>query len=146
DEFGRGTSKFDGTAIACSVVSDLANRIQCRTLFSTHYHTLVDSFEKHEKVGLGHMSCMIEKDEETLTKEILVFLYKFVEGSCPKSHGFNAARSANISESIVELAQTKASAFERWVTLKRILLTMKKVTDSSQQHDILQFLSQLKLH
>ncbi|CAF4614398.1 unnamed protein product [Rotaria socialis] len=146
DELGRGTSTFDGTAIACSVVNDLANRIQCRTLFSTHYHTLVDDFEKHEKVGLGHMSCMIEKDEETSTKEILVFLYKFVEGSCPKSHGFNAARLANIPESIVELAQTKASAFERWVTLKRILLTMKKVTDSSQQHDILQFLSQLKLH
>ena len=52
---GRGTSTFDGTAIACSVVNDLANRIQCRTLFSTHYHTLVDDFEKHENVGLGHM-------------------------------------------------------------------------------------------
>lgn len=52
---GRGTSTFDGTAIACSVVNDLANRIQCRTLFSTHYHTLVDDFEKHPNVGLGHM-------------------------------------------------------------------------------------------
>lgn len=52
---GRGTSTFDGTAIACSVVNDLANRIRCRTLFSTHYHTLVDDFEKHENVGLGHM-------------------------------------------------------------------------------------------
>ncbi|CAF3104902.1 unnamed protein product [Rotaria sp. Silwood2] len=146
DELGRGTSTFDGTAIACSVVNDLANRIKCRTLFSTHYHTLVDDFEKHENVGLGHMSCMIENDEETSTKETLVFLYKFVEGSCPKSHGFNAARLANIPESIVELAQTKAAAFERWVTLKRILLTLKKVTDNSQQQDILQFLSQLKLN
>lgn len=52
---GRGTSTFDGTAIACSVVNDLANRIQCRTLFSTHYHTLVDDFENHPNVGLGHM-------------------------------------------------------------------------------------------
>jgi DNA mismatch repair protein MSH6 len=56
---GRGTSTFDGTAIACSVVNDLANRIQCRTLFSTHYHTLVDDFEKHENVGLGHMVDLI---------------------------------------------------------------------------------------
>lgn len=55
---GRGTSTFDGTAIACSVVNDLANRIKCRTFFSTHYHTLVDDFEKHENVGLGHMVCM----------------------------------------------------------------------------------------
>ncbi|CAF1182110.1 unnamed protein product [Adineta steineri] len=146
DELGRGTSTFDGTAIACSVVNDLANRIKCRTLFSTHYHTLVDDFEKHESVGLGHMSCMIEKDDETSTKETLVFLYKFVEGSCPKSHGFNAARLANIPESIIELAQSKASAFERWVTLKRILFTLKKITDKSQEQDILQFLSQLKLN
>jgi DNA mismatch repair protein MSH6 len=35
---------------------------------------------------------MIENDEENPTKETLVFLYKFVQGSCPKSHGFNAAR------------------------------------------------------
>jgi len=53
---------------------------------------------------------------------------------------------ANIPESIVELAQTKALAFERWVTLKRVLLALKKVTDNSQKQDILQFLSQLKLN
>jgi hypothetical protein len=53
---------------------------------------------------------------------------------------------ANIPESIVELAQRKALEFERWVTLKRILLTLKKVTDNSQQQDLLQFLSQLKLN
>lgn len=55
---------------------------------------------------------------------------------------------ANIPESIVELAQTKALEFERWVTLKRILLTLKKVTDHSQtqQQDLLQFLSKLKLN
>ncbi|CAF1298843.1 unnamed protein product [Adineta ricciae] len=146
DELGRGTATFDGTAIACSVVNDLANRIKCRTLFSTHYHTLVDDFEKHENVGLGHMSCMIETDEDTPSRQTLVFLYKFVEGSCPKSHGFNAARLANIPDSIVELAQTKALAFERWVTLKRILFNLKKVTDKSQSQDLLQFLSQLKLN
>ncbi len=62
--------------------------------------------------------------------------------------GFFFEGLANIPESIVELAQTKASAFERWVTLKRILLTLKKVTDNSQeqQPDLLQFLSQLKLN
>lgn len=142
DELGRGTSTFDGTAIACSVVNDLANRIQCRTLFSTHYHTLVDDFEKHPNVGLGHMSCMIENDDENPGKETLVFLYKFVQGSCPKSHGFNAARLANIPTAIVELAQTKALAFERWVTLKRILLGLKKADD----HELPTIISQLKLN
>ena len=46
DELGRGTATYDGTAIASAVVQDLATRIQCRTLFSTHYHTLVDDFSK----------------------------------------------------------------------------------------------------
>ncbi len=41
---------------------------------------------------------MIENDEENPTKETLVFLYKFVEGSCPKSHGFNAARTSSSIE------------------------------------------------
>jgi len=53
---------------------------------------------------------------------------------------------ANIPETIIELAQNKASAFERWVTLKRILLSLKRITDNSQQQDLLQFLSQLKLN
>ena len=113
---------------------------------------------------------MIENDDETPEKETLVFLYKFVDGSCPKSHGFNAARTflserarassprkpssirahflglANIPSSIVELAQTKASAFERWVTLKRVLLTLKKGADHSEEHDLLSIISQLKLN
>ena len=109
---------------------------------------------------------MIENEDETPGKETLVFLYKFVDGSCPKSHGFNAARAffsalserapssirarflglANIPSSIVELAQAKASAFERWVTLKRILLTLKKGADHSEEHDLLSIISQLKLN
>ena len=39
---------------------------------------------------------MIENDEDSPGKETLVFLYKFVQGSCPKSHGFNAARTLNL--------------------------------------------------
>ena len=85
---------------------------------------------------------MIENDDENSGKETLVFLYKFVQGSCPKSHGFNAARLANIPTAIVELAQTKALAFERWVTLKRILFSLKKADD----HDLPSIISQLKLN
>ena len=53
---------------------------------------------------------------------------------------------ANIPASIVELAQTKALAFERWVTLKRTLLTLKKVTEPSEAHDLLAVIAQLKLN
>lgn len=52
---GRGTATFDGTAIANAVVKELAENIKCRTLFSTHYHSLVEDYSKNVAVRLGHM-------------------------------------------------------------------------------------------
>ena len=46
DELGRGTATYDGTAIACAVVAALAHDVNCRTLFSTHYHSLVQEFKQ----------------------------------------------------------------------------------------------------
>lgn len=52
---GRGTATFDGTAIASAVVKELAQSIRCRTLFSTHYHSLVEDYSHSAAVRLGHM-------------------------------------------------------------------------------------------
>lgn len=52
---GRGTATYDGTAIASAVVNELAERICCRTLFSTHYHSLVEDYARNHAVRLGHM-------------------------------------------------------------------------------------------
>jgi len=46
DELGRGTSTFDGYSIAHSVLRYLVDRVGCRTLFTTHYHMLVDEFRR----------------------------------------------------------------------------------------------------
>jgi len=54
---GRGTATHDGNAIACAVVRELCNTVRCRTLFSTHYHALVDEFACNPRVSLGHMVC-----------------------------------------------------------------------------------------
>lgn len=56
---GRGTATYDGTAIAHSVVNAL-KEISCRTLFSTHYHSLVDEFKETKGVSLGHMVQNVE--------------------------------------------------------------------------------------
>ena len=52
---GRGTATYDGTAIASAVVRELAESISCRTLFSTHYHSLVEEFSTNPHIQLGHM-------------------------------------------------------------------------------------------
>lgn len=104
DELGRGTSTHDGTAIAQAVASFLAN-LQCRTLFSTHYHSLVDNFYGDEKINLGHMACMVENENsDDITKENVTFLYKYTTGACPKSFGFNAAKLAGIQLEIIRRA------------------------------------------
>lgn len=51
---GRGTSTYDGTAIAASVVNELT-KLKCRTLFSTHYHSLVEDYKNNPDVTLVHM-------------------------------------------------------------------------------------------
>jgi len=52
DELGRGTSTFDGYSIAHSVLTYLSTKIKCRTLFTTHYHMLVEDFRRLKNVGL----------------------------------------------------------------------------------------------
>ena len=77
DELGRGTSTFDGYAIANSVLSYLIKRTNCRTLFTTHYHMLVHSFcSIPNTVGLYRMATQIEENKEEDKRE-LNFLYKF---------------------------------------------------------------------
>ncbi|CAI5771285.1 mismatch repair Msh6 isoform X2 [Podarcis lilfordi] len=112
DELGRGTATFDGTAIASAVVKELSENIKCRTMFSTHYHSLVEDYSHTPSVRLGHMACMVENETDDPSQETITFLYKFIKGACPKSYGFNAARLANIPEEVIQKAQEKAKEFE----------------------------------
>ncbi|XP_054714457.1 DNA mismatch repair protein Msh6-like [Uloborus diversus] len=133
DELGRGTSTHDGTAIAYSVLDNLANSICCRTLFSTHYHSLVEDFHSHPTVGLGHMACMVEKDNDCPALERITFLYKFIDGACPKSYGFNVALLAGVANDIVQKGFTKAQEME---CVPRISKLLKKFLSIKEASDI----------
>jgi DNA mismatch repair protein MSH6 len=111
DELGRGTSTFDGAAIATSVLSYLTTNIKCATLFSTHYHNLVEQFSREKVVGLGHMDFIIDKHEDDDIEKV-IFLYKLVPGACPKSFGMNVARLADLPKKLIQLAATKSTEFE----------------------------------
>ena len=114
DELGRGTSTFDGYAIAYSVLHELSTRIGCLGLFSTHYGTLTTEFERDPNVALMHMACQVDQVNREVT-----FLYKLVEGVCEKSYGMNVAHMAGVPRTIVDRAEVMAEAFELKQEMKR---------------------------
>jgi DNA mismatch repair protein MSH6 len=124
DELGRGTSTFDGTAIAHAVVHHLATVTKCRCLFATHYHSLVEEWggerarsEHKGLVALGHMACVVDDagaaGEGGAATKSITFLYNLTAGSSPKSFGINVAKLARLPEAVLRLAAAKSDAFER---------------------------------
>ncbi|XP_041469199.1 DNA mismatch repair protein Msh6-like [Lytechinus variegatus] len=140
DELGRGTATYDGTAIATAVVKELSEVVGCRTLFSTHYHSLVEDFSHDPNIRLGHMACMVENEnEEDPSQETITFLYKFVGGACPKSYGFNAARLADIPDEIIQVARRKAKEFEESAERIKSFRSIHKMCGTSSKLDITKF-------
>jgi len=114
DELGRGTSTFDGTAIAYAVAMDLIDAKKCRALFSTHYHGLCQDFGGNDKVAMYHMAFAESGEAEDGTKKI-TFLYKFVPGVCDQSHGINCARMAGLPMEMLSRAKEKAERLQNWM-------------------------------
>ena len=120
DELGRGTSTFDGTAIAHASVQHLVHRNQCLTLFATHYHSLLEDWKEEANVRLGHMECFVEDkdssqdqlDNDADRDKSITFLYTLGEGSCPKSFGINVARLAGLPEDVLQKAKNVSASFE----------------------------------
>ena len=106
DELGRGTSTFDGYSIAHAVLKYLVSSLNCRSLFSTHYHMLLDEYRDAPQVKLYHMACKANEAQD----EVL-FLYKFQPGECPQSFGINVARMAGIPRGVLDRAKFKATEF-----------------------------------
>ncbi|OMO58071.1 hypothetical protein COLO4_34897 [Corchorus olitorius] len=114
DELGRGTSTFDGYAIAYAVFRHLVEKVHCRLLFATHYHPLTKEFASHPHVTLQHMACSF-KSESCSKGEELVFLYRLTDGACPESYGLQVAIMAGIPKDVVEAASQAAQVMKRSV-------------------------------
>ncbi|XP_055614390.1 probable DNA mismatch repair protein Msh6 [Uranotaenia lowii] len=146
DELGRGTATYDGTSIAGAVVNFLAN-LKCRSMFSTHYHNLVDNFSRDDRVSLGHMACMVENEaDEDPTQETVTFLYKYADGACPKSYGFNAAKLAGMPNCIIKRAHELSKTVESQALKRKIFtksLLENRITPSGQD-ELKELLKKLK--
>lgn len=119
DELGRGTSTFDGTAIASAAVKHLLERNRCISLFATHYHSLLEDWKGKPGVRLGHMECIVEEIESNVDvpggnpkESNITFLYTLGKGGCPKSFGINVARLAGLPEEVLQKAKNVSLNFE----------------------------------
>ena len=99
DELGRGTSTFDGMAIAQAVIEYIHDHVGARTLFSTHYHELTKLEETLEKLQTYQMA--VEDFGGTI-----YFLHRVIPGNADKSYGINVARMAGMPQTIVKRAET----------------------------------------
>lgn len=99
DEIGRGTSTYDGVAIAWSVAEFIAKNIKARTIFATHYHELNVMANSIEQIKNYRITLSEENGE-------IRFLRKVVEGSASKSYGIQVAKMAGLPNSVVSRAQT----------------------------------------
>lgn len=100
DEVGRGTSTYDGLAIARAVVEYLHNhpRLGCRTLFATHYHELTELEQILPRVRNYRMDVLEEGDR-------VVFLHRVVPGGADKSYGIHVAQLAGLPQAVIRRAR-----------------------------------------
>ena len=110
DELGRGTSTFDGVAIAEAVLSYVITDIQALTLFITHYQNLARMAARFEGGVLRNVHARFE--ETGVGGKEVVFLYEMCEGVSHRSYGLNVARLAKVNEGVIDRAGVKSRELE----------------------------------
>ncbi|KAL8859670.1 MAG: hypothetical protein Q9178_003784 [Gyalolechia marmorata] len=107
DELGRGTSSYDGVAVAQAVLHHCATHIGCIGFFATHYHSLAAEFANHPEVRNRRMRIHVDDEERRVT-----FLYKLEDGVAEGSYGMHCASMCGIPRKVVERAEEAAKSWE----------------------------------
>ncbi|MBE3558619.1 MAG: DNA mismatch repair protein MutS [Ktedonobacteraceae bacterium] len=107
DEIGRGTSIYDGLAIARAVVEYLHNEVRARTLFATHYHELAELASE-----LAHLRTytMAVSDDE---RDGIIFLHRVIPGCAGRSYGVHVAKLAGMPPVVVQRAEAVLRQMEQ---------------------------------
>ncbi|RSL50001.1 hypothetical protein CEP54_012154 [Fusarium duplospermum] len=113
DELGRGTSSYDGVAVAQAVLHHVATHIGCVGFFATHYHSLATEFENHPEIRARRMQIHVDEEERRVT-----FLYKLEDGVAEGSFGMHCAAMCGISSRVIDRAEVAAKEWEHTSRLK----------------------------
>lgn len=106
DEVGRGTSTYDGMALAWAVVEAVHSQIECRCLFATHYHELARLADTCQHLSLHHVRAREWKGE-------LVLLHELADGPADRSYGLAVAKLAGISPQVIARAKQVLAKLEQ---------------------------------
>lgn len=105
DEIGRGTSTYDGMALAQAMLEYIEQNIHAKTLFSTHYHELTQLAKYHK--GIRNVHVEVHEENESVT-----FLYRVNDGKADKSYGINVAALAKLPDTVLARARHILSGLE----------------------------------
>ncbi len=105
DEIGRGTSTFDGLALAWACAENLASTLQSFCFFATHYFELTHLANEIKAIQNIHLKALFQEDK-------IVFLYKVEPGPTYKSYGLEVAKLAGIPETVIQSARVKLAQLE----------------------------------
>ncbi|KAK1068571.1 DNA mismatch repair protein msh6, partial [Friedmanniomyces endolithicus] len=107
DELGRGTSSYDGVAVAQAVLHHVATHVGALGYFATHYHSLAAEFASHPEIAPKRMAVRVEHDIRDVT-----FLYKLEDGVAESSYGMHCAAMCGIPGKIIDRAEQAAQSWE----------------------------------
>jgi DNA mismatch repair protein MutS len=105
DEVGRGTSTYDGLAIAWAVVEAIHDRNRCRCLFATHYHELTRLAERLDSLSLHHVRAREWKGD-------LILLHELARGPADRSYGLAVAKLAGLPPPVLARARSVLAKLE----------------------------------
>ncbi|HEX8261589.1 MAG TPA: DNA mismatch repair protein MutS, partial [Allosphingosinicella sp.] len=106
DEIGRGTSTYDGLAIAWAVTEAIHDRNRCRCLFATHYHELTRLAERLDSLSLHHVRAREWKGD-------LVLLHEVAKGPADRSYGLAVAKLAGLPGPVLARARSVLAKLEQ---------------------------------
>lgn len=137
DEVGRGTSTFDGLAIANAIIEYIAENIKAKTLFATHYHELVHLEDKYDSVE--NLTIAVDRQEDDI-----IFLRKIIKGFTNNSYGIDVAKLAGIDDRIINRAKDVLALIEKENEGLNIDLNKEYIREEKTSPEVENFMNKLR--
>ncbi len=137
DEVGRGTSTFDGLAIANAIIEYIAENIKSKTLFATHYHELVHLEEKYDSIE--NLTIAVDRQEDDI-----IFLRKIIKGFTNNSYGIDVAKLAGIDDRIINRAKDILAIIEKENEGISIDLNKEFIREEKSNPELENFINKLR--